>query len=224
MGFFKDIGKMVNDQKKKSIDKKNQEVFEAKIRLAKLKQNYEHVLSVNRRIVNTHPTKREKEIAESRIRSAICGYTIVCEAQDQLDAAMTDQQLNGMLRELNQSLRTLHKVRPKAGKLTQLGVKNKVREMQKATESLRPEEQFSDDTLGTIDDWLGQRFSDVAQKYITGQPLDRCMRESQFILEDADPMPYAREYSSAFSSESAGGVSSETAQLDDLLDSDIFMS
>ena len=84
MGIFNDIGKMVDDHKKKKTDKKNQEIFEAKVRLEKLKQGYEHILSVNRRIVNTKPTKREREMAESRIQSAICGYTIVCEAQNQL--------------------------------------------------------------------------------------------------------------------------------------------
>lgn len=224
MGIFNDIGKMVDDHKKKKTDKKNQEIFEAKVRLEKLKQGYEHILSVNRRIVNTKPTKREREMAESRIQSAICGYTIVCEAQNQLDSAASDEQLNNMLKELNKSLCTLHKVRPNAGKLTKMSVKGKVRDMQKADGSLKPEEQFSDETIGTIDEWLGQRFSDVAQKYITGMPLDRCMRESQFILEDSDPMPYAREYSDAFASDTEGGVSSENALLDDLLASDVFMS
>ena len=63
-----------------------------------------------------------------------------------------------------------------------------------------------------MDEWLGSKWSDVAQKYISGADLQECMRDSKIII-DSERVPNL--YKDAFGGDVGAG-------LEDLLNAELF--
>ena len=212
MGIFK------NKKPKRTQEEK---ILETKIDLEQLKKKYEKLMTMQRRILSGNPTPHEKELAESKIRSALCAYTICCRASEDLDEITSDIELNNSLKELNKSLKAVNRLgRKSVGPITKHSLNAQTEKLHKREMSTTPGEVFSDDTLGTVDEWLGSKWDNVANKFIAGSSLSSCMDETRVLLE-TDPMPMFDE--SVFG---GGGFKRENSDsensLKDLLNSDIF--
>lgn len=226
MSIFSRAKSVKNDLKEKKEDwaekkalARDVEILDTAVKLDMLKEKYKRLLSVQRQILRGTPTKSERAKAEAKIRSGICAYTIVCEAKSQLDDLKDGQSMRQMLSELNSSLRAINRL---AGGSSERMKKSVDRQMEKlaARDSLTaPEDLFSDAALAKVDEWLGERFTDVANRYVKGESVENCMRTSQFIMEE-NPMPYAHMLGEEPYGDSGQEVSS--ADLDDLMSSSLF--
>ena len=199
--------------------KRDGKILDTAVKLDMLKEKYKRLLSVQRRILRTNPTKAERARAEAKIRSGICAYTIVCEAKRQLDEIKDKENLNQMLGELNSALRMINRLAGGSPERKKKAVDKQVAKLAQHDGLQAPEELFTDDALARVDEWLGERFTDVANRYVQGESVDDCMRASQFILEES-PMPYAR-----MLGDTPGGNPNEevaNADLDDLMSSSLF--
>lgn len=169
-------------------------ILQTGVQLDKLKEKYQQVLAIQRRMLRSNPTPREKDIAEAKIRSAICAYTVVNQASKDLDEISSDMELNRTLRDLNQALKTINRLGSSDSGAVNRSLNKQIEKMQKREDSIRAEEIFSDASQASVDEWLGSRWGDVAQRYIDGADINDCLRESKIILE-TDPMP---DFSGAF--------------------------
>lgn len=199
-------GKVLNRPSREEV------IFNTGLRLDKLKKKYEKYLLVQRRIVNGNPTPREKEIAESKIRSALCAYTICTEASRRLDEIATDDQLASTLSELNGALRTVNRLGKSRAAADGAGISKGTEKLFGRDQDLKVENLFSDEALAAVDSWLGSKWSDVAQKYINGANLMDCMRDSKMVIENEN-IPNL--YGNAFDGD-------DGTALDDLLKADLF--
>ncbi len=199
-------------------------ILDTKVQLELLKDKYEKMMIVQRQILRKDPTPHEKEVAENKIRSGICAYTLANEASQQLDDIASELDLNQSLKVLSKQLKTVNKLGGKAKKGS--GVLHKI---DKQTEKLferekktNPADMFDDKTLAAVDEWLGSRWEDVSQRYIADGSIKNVMRESRRIVE-SDPMPYFADYNEAFGG-SGGAENYEDIESDlrGLMDSDIF--
>ena len=209
---------------KKRKPSREEVILDTKVQLELLKDKYEKMMIVQRRILKKEPTPHEKALAESKIRSGICAYTLANEASRQLDDIASELDLNQSLKVLSKQLKTVNKLGGKAKKGS--GVLHKI---DKQTSKLFEREQkadpadlFDDKTLAAVDEWLGSRWEDVSQKYIAKGDIKDVMRESRLIVE-SDPMPFLSDYSEAFGG-SGKEVNYEDVENDlrGLMDSDIF--
>ena len=207
MSFFKNLTDKITKR-----PSREETILQTGLTLDKLKRKYEKYLSVQRRIVNGDPTPREKEIAEAKIRSGMCAYTICVEASRRLDEISSDDQLSRTLSELNGALRTVNRLG--SGSLKGLGgsVGRKAVQLKKQEDSVKAEEIFDDEAQAAVDEWLGSKWSDVAQKFINGADLHDCMRDSKMII-DSEKIPNV--YAGAFSGDDGSG-------LEDLLNAELF--
>ncbi len=199
---------------KKALKRPSREqvIFETGVTLDKLKRKYEKYLLVQRKMVHSNPTPKEKEIAESKIRSALCAYTICTEASSRLDEIATDDQLASTLSQLNGALRTVNRLGRNRAAATGASISKKAVDLAHKDEDFKVENLFSDDALAAVDSWLGSKWSDVAQKYINGADLIDCMRDSKIVIEN-ESVPNL--YGTAFEGD-------DGTALDDLLNADLF--
>ena len=205
--------------RKKNKPTQEERILETKVQLEQLKDKYANLLEMQRRILNKQPTPHQKEMAEAKIRSGICAYTICSQASADLDEITSEIELNQSLKKLNRSLKTVNKLGKKApGRSTVRSVNRQVGKMKKHEDSMAPTELFTDDTLGTVDEWLGSKWDGVAGKYISGSSLKECLDETRVLIE-SNPMPYLDE--DLFGKGGGGGLENAD-DLRDLLDSDIF--
>ncbi|MGX8688211.1 MAG: hypothetical protein ACSW8K_10495 [bacterium] len=206
MSFFKNLTEKITKR-----PSREETILETGLTLDKLKKKYEKYLAVQRRIVNGDPTPREKEVAEAKIRSAMCAYTICTEASRRLDEISSDDQLTRTLSDLNGALRTVNRLGGGSLKTLGSGISRKAVKMKEQEDSVKAEEIFSDEAQAAVDEWLGSKWSDVAQKYINGADLQECMRDSKIII-DSERVPNL--YKDAFGGDAGG--------LEDLLNAELF--
>ncbi len=211
---------MAFGKKKNPKPTQEERILDTKIQLRELKRKYEGMLRVQRRVLQNSATPREKELAEAKIRSGLCAYTICTQAQNDLDEITSDMELNRSLKTLNRSLKVINRLGRKsgAGPITKASLNRRVNTMKKREDSVTPEDIFSDDTLAAVDEWLGSRWEGVASKFISGADLKDCLNETRSMLED-DPMPFMDD--DVFGSGGTGN-SIDDDGLKDLLSSDIF--
>ena len=215
----KDIKEKREDWAEQKALNRDVEILDTAVKLDLLKEKYKRLLSVQRQILRGTPTRSERAKAEAKIRSGICAYTIICEAKRQLDEIKDGQSMNQMLKELNSSLRTINRLAGGTGERTKKSVDRQVEKLAARDSLTAPEDLFSDAALAKVDEWLGSRFTDVANRFVKGESVENCMRASQFILEE-NPMPYAH----MLGDDAPGNVSQEvaSADLDDLMSSSLF--
>ncbi len=211
MGIFNKKPKLTQEQK----------ILETKVDLKMLQKKYESLMTVQRQILRGKPTPHEKELAESKIRSALCAYTICSRAYEDLEEITSDLELNSSLKQLNRSLKTVNRLGKKtASPFTRASINHNVDKIYKREQAAKPGEIFSDDTLGTVDEWLGSKWENVANKYISGSSLKSCLDETRVLLE-TDPIPMFED--SVFGDSGSKVEFSESENnLKDLLNSDIF--
>ncbi len=206
---------------KKDKPTKEERILDTKISLEQLKDKYEKLMIMQRRILKGKPTPREKEMAEAKIRSALCAYTICSQASADLDMITSDMELNKSLRELNRDLRFVNRLawrqsisRP----ITKATLNWRAERLQKREDKIKPSEIFNEDTQAAVDNWLGSKWESVADKYISGCDLRECLDETRILLE-SDPVP-------AFQDDIFGDPEKQEdvddSSLRDLLNSDIF--
>lgn len=215
----KDIKEKRADWAERKALARDVEILDTAVKLDMLKEKYKRLLSVQRQILRGTPTRNERAKAEAKIRSGICAYTIICEAKRQLEDIKDGQSMQQMLTELNTSLRAINRLAGGTPERTKRSVDRQMEKLAERDALTAPEDLFSDAALAKVDEWLGARFTDVANRYVKGESVENCMRASQFILEES-PMPYAH-----MLGEEAGGDSSkqvESADLDDLMKSSLF--
>lgn len=191
-----------------------QVAFDTAVKLDQLKKKYEKYLVIQRRILKGNPTPREKELAEAKIRSGICAYTVTCETARALEEISSEAELNKAIRELNQALGTVNRLAGKTGpsRFVNYQLNKRISRMHDREEKVQVNDIFNDEAQAAIDSWLGSKWSDVSDKFINGADLQDCMRDSKMILEE-DPIP------AAFGEAFAGG---DNSVLEDLLNSDLF--
>ena len=148
-------------------------VMNTHIQLEQLRDKYENMLAIQRRILKGDVTRHEKERAEEKIRSGLCSYTIVNEAIRHLDEISSDAELTNSLKTLNRSLRAVNKLGRKAspGPITKFSLNRNVKKIEKSEEKAEPGNVFNDRTLGTVDEWLSSKWDSVARSYIDGEDL-----------------------------------------------------
>lgn len=220
-----EVKKTIADEKK-SREKKRElvreiDIVNTNIKLDNLKTKYEKMLSVQRRVIKNNPTKSELRRAESRIRSGICACTIICEAKRQLDEIRYEENLQQMLGELNSALNTINRLAGGNLERTKRKTDKEMEKLSRRSIQDNPEDLFSEASLAQVDEWLGARFTDVANRYIQGESIENCMRASTFIL-DEDPMPYARMLDDDGKGGSASSSNEPDTNLDDLMSSSLF--
>ncbi|MDO5475653.1 MAG: hypothetical protein Q4F43_00895 [Eubacteriales bacterium] len=188
--------------------------FDTAVKLDQLKKKYEKYLIVQRRILKGNPTPREKELAEAKIRSGICAYTVTCETARMLEEINSEAELNKAIKELNQALGTVNRLAGKTGpsRFVNYQLNKRINKMHDREDKVQVNDIFNDDSQAAIDSWLGSKWADVSNKFINGADLGDCMRDSKMILEE-DPIP------TAFGDAFAGG---DESVLEDLLNSDLF--
>lgn len=200
-----DIKNLFSKDKKAEKKKPTKEItaMEAGIKLDQLKERCEDNLSILRRKLQGHPTKKQKELTEAEIRTTICTYTVICQAIAELDQIRSTTDVNRTLRELNSTLKTIRKLSGGGPGAVKGQLNREIGKMQKRQEGREATEVFTDESQATIDDWLGFQFGDVAQKYIDGAALSVCLRDSQEIL-DSNPIPHMDELFQASGSDEDG--------------------
>lgn len=207
-------------KKKKEKPTQEERILDTKIQLDKLRKKYKDMMEIQRRILQKNPTPHEKEMAEAKIRSGICAYTICCRTSEELDEITSEMELNKSLRELNQSLKYVNKLARKSKRGVSKGALDKnISKLKQYEDGLQPKEQFGDAAQGAVDEWLGSKWDDVANKYIGGASLQSCINESRMTLE-SDPLPYLS--GDLFGEGGKGGSVNAEDELRDLLNSDIF--
>ncbi|MBR0398489.1 MAG: hypothetical protein IJI10_09505 [Eubacterium sp.] len=206
--------------KKKDKPTQEERILDTRIQLDKLRNKYKNMMEIQRRILKKNPTPHEKEMAEAKIRSGICAYTICCRTAEDLDEITSEMELNQSLRELNQSLKYVNKLARKAkGGISKGSLDKNISMLKKYEDGLQPKAQFGDAAQGAVDEWLGSKWDDVANKFIGGASLQSCMDESRVTLE-SDPLPYLN--GDVFGEGGKGGSVNAEDELRDLLNSDIF--
>ena len=200
-------------------------VMNTHIQLEQLRDKYENMLAIQRRILKGDVTRHEKERAEEKIRSGLCSYTIVNEAIRHLDEISSDAELTNSLKTLNRSLRAVNKLGRKAspGPITKFSLNRNVKKIEKSEEKAEPGNVFNDRTLGTVDEWLSSKWDSVARSYIDGEDLQTCVRSSRDLLETV-PVPEFEgipegEGDDALTGQDAFSINDE---LKELLNSNIF--
>ncbi|MGX8728027.1 MAG: hypothetical protein ACSW75_00500 [Lachnospiraceae bacterium] len=215
----KDLKEKKEDWDERRALARDVEILDTAVKLDMLKEKYKRLLSVQRQILRGTPTKSERAKAEAKIRSGICAYTIVCEAKRQLEDIKDGQTMNQMLSELNSSLRAINRLAGGSSERMKKSVDKKIEKLAARDSLTAPEDLFSDAALAKVDEWLGERFTDVANRFVRGESVDSCMRASQFIMEE-NPMPYAHMIGEEARKNPEQEVSS--ADLDDLMNSSLF--
>ncbi|MBQ9155527.1 MAG: hypothetical protein IJ137_01955 [Eubacterium sp.] len=195
---------------------REEKILQTGVQLDQLKEKYNKILVIQRRNLRNNLTPHEREVAESKIRSCICAYTIVSQASRDLDEISTETELNKTLKDLNASLKALNSLGTGRSYFTRSSLNHQVSKMALRENKVRPEDLFTDQTQGIVDHWLGSQWSEVAQRYIEGADLEDCIRESQMILEK-EPMPNMDLFREAFAEEEGG----EGSFLKDLVNMDI---
>ncbi len=208
--------------KKNDKPSPEEQILNTKVQLEQLKDKYADLLEIQRRILKGDPTPREKSLAEAKIRSGICAYTICAQASKDLDEITSDIELNKSLKSLNAALKAVNK----AGKEAEIGgvrrsINKQVEKLKSREDNVNPEDIFTENSLGTVDAWLGEKWDSVAAKYIGGERLSVCLRESLETLESA-PMPSFLDGSIFGSGKDGSTLESAEDELKDLLNSDIF--
>ena len=210
MGFFK---------KKSEKPTQEERILETKVQLEQLKDKYADLLEGQRRVLRKNPTAREKELAEAKIRSGLCAYTICTQASKDLDEITSEIELNNSLKTLNRSLKAVNRFgRKGAGPFTKRSINRQTEKLKKREDSVAPTEIFNDKTLGTVDEWLGSHWDGAAAKYISGGDLQECLNETRVLLE-SEPLPFMDE--DLFGPE-GNAQEPDGGGLSDLLRSDIF--
>ena len=219
MGWFGKSG-----LKKQKVSREEM-VLNTHIQLEQLRDKYEDMLAIQRRILKGNATKHEKEKAEEKIRTGICSYTIVNEAIRHLDEITSDTELTNSLKSLNRSLRAVNKLGRKAapGPITKFSLNRNVKAIGKREAQVEPGNIYNDRTLGTVDEWLSSKWDSVARSYIAGEDLQTCVRSSRDLLE-AEPVP---QFDGLLEEPENEGGEAESAfnaneELQELLNSNIF--
>ena len=213
MGFFK---------KKSDKPSPEERILDTKIQLGKLKEKYGTMMEMERRVLQNNPTPHEKEMAESKISSGLCAITICNQALKDLNEIDSELDLNKSMKSLNKSLKMVNRLGRKArGGYSKKSLSNQVTKIKEYEDKRAPQDIFSDEALGAVDDWLGSKWDSLAGKYIAGESLESCLNESRFTLESA-PMPFMD--SDVFGGSGGKGGMEEDSDiaLKDLLNSDIF--
>lgn len=195
------------------------------IQLEQLRDKYEAMLAIQRRILKGEATKHEKERAREKIRSGLCSYMIVNEAIRHLDEITSDVELTNSLKDMNRSLRAVNKLGRKAspGPVTKFSLNRQVHKIDKREDQVQPGKVFNDQTLGTVDEWLSSRWDSVAGSYIEGEDLGSLVRSSRELLESEPPLTFDDALEDQ--GEGPGGSSTEydvSDELKALLNSNIF--
>ena len=206
--------------KKKDKPTQEERILDTKIQLEKLKEKYKFMMEMQRRILKKNPTPHEKEMAEAKIRSGICAYTICTQASEDLEEITSEMELNKSLKELNGSLKYVNKLARKSKKgASKASLNKQVGKLKKYEDGANPTEIFGDDAQGAVDEWLGSKWDDVANKYMAGASLQSCLDESRFTLEE-QPKPWLD--GDLFGPAGSDGSKNAEDELRDLLNSDIF--
>ncbi len=214
MSLFKNIkDKIIPDR-----PTREETILNTQITLGKLRDRYEKILRMQRRILKSNPTPQEEEMAKSKIRSAMCAYTIVNQASKDLNEVQSELAFNKALSELNGALRTINKLGMRNNGFTKKSLSKQVTKLKAKEEKIQPDDIFTDEAQDTVSEWLGSKWEDVAQRYIDGADLENCLRDSKIILE-RNPMPNF-EFAADLFGDDAGG--SPGAKLDGLLNGDLF--
>lgn len=214
MSLFKNIkDKIIPDR-----PTREETILNTQITLGKLRDRYEKILRMQRRILKSNPTPHEEEMAKSKIRSAMCAYTIVNQASKDLNEVQSELAFNKALSELNGALRTINKLGMRNNGFTKKSLSKQVTKLKAKEEKIQPDDIFTDEAQDTVSEWLGSKWEDVAQRYIDGADLENCLRDSKIILE-RNPMPNF-EFAADLFGDDAGG--SPGAKLDGLLNGDLF--
>ncbi|MDO4614371.1 MAG: hypothetical protein Q4B15_01960 [Lachnospiraceae bacterium] len=174
---------------KKKKPSREEVVLDAKVDLRELELQYKNHLAIQRQILKNNPTPHVREVAQNEIRSGICAYAVVKQAQSELNAISSDLDLSQSLGKLGVTLQSINRLQNDGGrKKAQKQVNKGIGAMFKREHKRTPDELFTDESLAAVDSWLGTAWDDVASKYENGSSLQDCLRDTTIILE-SNPLP-----------------------------------
>lgn len=219
MGLSGKTGRKTASEKK-IIDAKR--ILDTKVQLELLKEKYAVLLDAQRReLKKTDLTPREKELAQAKVHSAICAYTICDQAYRDLNEVTSELAFNSTLKTLNRSLKTVNKYARKGRSIfTIASINRQTKKLKDYEDGAAPKEVFTDETLGTVDEWLGSKWESAADKYLKTGDLKTCLKETRILLE-TEPLAFQDE--KLFDTDDTSiNQDPDDSMLNDLLNSDIF--